>query len=292
MLVTGCSALRIGYGAAPDVAYWWLDAYVDFDDVQTPRVRDALAQWFAWHRSTQLPDYAVLLDRAQTEVAADTTAARACAWQAELVGRGRTAFDRAVPAIAELLPTIGPEQVRHIERRYRKVNDDFRNDYLQPDPQRRAAAALDRTIERAESLYGRLDDRQRVLVVERLARSPFDPALWLAERRQRQQDALQIVRRFGPDDPGRDPAAAETALRLFAQHLQRSPRDAYRRYNDRLGEFNCAFAAELHNSTSAEQRRTAAQRLAGWAGDLRAVAAAAGRSATPTVPPSTQLLSP
>src|SRR5580765_4822032 len=43
-LLGACSALRIGYGAAPDLVYWWLDGYVDFDDTQTPRVREAIGQ--------------------------------------------------------------------------------------------------------------------------------------------------------------------------------------------------------------------------------------------------------
>ncbi|MBC8057759.1 MAG: hypothetical protein H7Y61_14390, partial [Rhizobiales bacterium] len=43
-LLGGCSALRIGYGTAPDVVYWWLDGYIDFNDTQTPRVREAIRQ--------------------------------------------------------------------------------------------------------------------------------------------------------------------------------------------------------------------------------------------------------
>ena len=37
-LVAGCSALRIGYSTAPDLVYWWLDRYVDFNGHQTVRV--------------------------------------------------------------------------------------------------------------------------------------------------------------------------------------------------------------------------------------------------------------
>ena len=38
----GCSALRIGYGTAPDLVYWWVDRYVDFNGAQTPKVREAI----------------------------------------------------------------------------------------------------------------------------------------------------------------------------------------------------------------------------------------------------------
>ncbi|MDE2626127.1 MAG: hypothetical protein KGL99_03145 [Burkholderiales bacterium] len=269
-LASGCSALRLGYGTAPEITYWWLDGYVDFDHAQSVKVRDALARWFAWHRRTQLPDYAALLERARTEVLADTTAARVCQWQADIVARARTALDQAVPDAADLVLTVTPQQIRHIERHYAKKNDEFRDDYVQPDLRKRADKALERTIDRAEMLYGHLDDAQRARIAQALTRSPFDPELWLAERQQRQQEALQMLRRLSAEGAG--PDQAQAALRVYVEHLLRSPREAYRRYAARLDEFNCAFAAELHNSTSAAQRRTAARKLAGWEGDLRALA--------------------
>jgi len=271
-LVSGCSALRIGYGTAPDLAYWWLDRYVDFDGAQTARVRDAIAQWFAWHRREQLPEYAALLVRARTEVMADTTATRVCEWQSELMRRADTAFDRAAPAIADIVLSITPTQIAHIEQRYAKTNEEFRDDYLQPDPTERAAATLKRTVERAEMLYGTLDDGQRARMAAALARSPFDPELWLAERKLRQQDALQLLNKLIRDKATRE--QTQLAVRAYADRIERSPREVYRRYSDRLSEFNCAFAATLHNGTSAAQRRYAADKLAGWEGDLRALAAA------------------
>lgn len=270
-LLGGCSALRIGYNQAPDLLYWYLDGYVDFNGAQTPRVREALTQWLAWHRRSQLPDYAALLARAQTEVLADTTAARACEWQREVIVRADVAFDRAAPAAAEFLLTVTLQQVAHVERRQAKANDEFRDDYLQSDPRKRAEATLRRTVERAESLYGRLTDVQRARMAEALPRSPFDPEAWLAERRVRQQEALALMRRFGGDTTAREPA--EAALRAYVQRLERSPREPYRRYAERLSAFNCAFAATLHNGTNAAQRRTAADKLAGWEGDVRSLLA-------------------
>ena len=274
--LTGCSALRVGYSQAPDLVYWWLDRYVDFDGDQTPKVRDALADWFAWHRRTQLPEYADLLVRTQKEVLVDTTPARVCEWQREVLRRAHTAYERAEPAAAQIVLTISPEQVAHLERRYKKNNDEFRDEYLQADPAKRARKNVERALERAEMLYGRLDDAQRTRVAEQLARSPFDPEIWLAERQQRQQDALRLLRSMGADGTmSREQAAS--ALRGYIDRIERSPRDGYRRYSERLAEFNCTVAATLHNSTTPSQRRTAVRKLASWEGDLRAIAAMGNR---------------
>lgn len=277
LLLSGCSALRIGYSQAADLAYWWADGYADFNGEQTRRLRDALAQWFAWHRRTQLPDYAQLLARAQAEVRNDVTPVRVCEWQAELIKRAYVGFEQAAPAIADWALSVTPQQIQHIERRYAKNNEEFRDDYLQPDPRKRFEESVKRTVDRAESLYGRLDEAQRSRVADAMKRSPFDPDLWLAERKLRQQDALQMLRGLTADGASREQAVA--ALRVYVGRLERSPRETYRRYSERLADFNCAFAASLHNSTSPSQRRTAAGKLSGWEGDLRALAAAVDRPA-------------
>ena len=267
----GCSAIRLGYGQAPDLAYWWLDRYVDFNDAQTPRVRDALAQWFAWHRRTQLPDYAALLARAQGELAANTTPARTCEWWADLRSRMDTSVERGVPAMAELMLTLTPQQLQNLERRYAKSNEEFRSEYLQTDAARRLKEAVKRAVDRAEFFYGKLDDEQRDRVAKSVAQSPFDAELWAAERQRRQQDALQTLRRLRAEALGADQAQA--ALRAYIVRAGRSPREEHQRYADRLTQFNCAFTANLHNVTTTAQRQVAADKFKGWENDLRALAA-------------------
>jgi hypothetical protein len=281
LLVSGCSALRIGYSTAPDLVYWWLDGYIDFNSSQSSRVHQAITQWFAWHRRTQLPDYAAQLALARTEVMADTTPARVCEWQSALVERARTAFDQIVPAASEIMLTITPEQIQHLERRYAKFNQELRDDYLQPDPRKRAEEALKRTTDRTEMLYGRLDETQREMIAQTLAGSPFDADLWLAERRQRQQDVLQMLRTISA--PGASPEQARAALMVYEHSMEDSPREPYRSYAQRLSVFNCAFAAAIHNATTTAQRRTAAERLAGWESDLRAIVAASDKKVAPGV---------
>ncbi|MFT3953379.1 MAG: DUF6279 family lipoprotein [Piscinibacter sp.] len=271
--LTGCSAVRFGYNQGPELAYWWLDGYADFDDAQSLRVRDALAQWFAWHRRTQLPDYAGLLVRAQAEVLADTSPERACHWWSELRLRADRALDQALPAAAELATTLKPAQLQHIERRQARNNEEFRDEYLDKDPQRRQERSVKRVVERAEFLYGTLDEGQRALVAKLVAASPFDAEVWNAERLQRQQDSVALLRRLGTERAA--PDAAQAALRAWSERMVSSPREAYRRHQQRLEAYNCSFAASLHNATTPAQRQAAVAKLKGWEADFRALSAAA-----------------
>lgn len=269
-LVAGCSAMRIVYAGAPDLSYWWLDRYIDFNSDQAPRVHQALDQWFDWNRRTQLPDYVALLDRAKSEVLADTTAARACEWQVDIAARVRVTFDQIAPAAAELAITLTPQQIDHLQKHFADKDEDFRDKYLKPDPRERAIAALQRTVDNAERLYGHLDEPQRRLIAERLAASPFDADVWFAERQALQADLVNMLRKLRAE--GADQQQALTALRDYKDRVVRSPREDYRRYSARLAESNCAFAAAVQNATTPTERRTAADNLAGWAGDLRAIA--------------------
>lgn len=271
LALAGCSAVRLGYNQAPTLTYWWLDGYVDFDDAQTHRAHLAIERWFDWHRRTQLPDHATLLARAQADVRRDTTPQQTCRWWAELRSRGEAAIDRALPDIAAIAGTLTPAQLRHVEQRYDKANREFREEFLDGDRTQRLERSLQRTVERAEMLYGRLDDAQREALARSLADSPFDPERWMAERLARQRDALVLLGRIAGDDLSQEQALG--ALRAYVATWRQSPREAYRRYAEQLEQFNCRVAAAVHNGTTPAQREHAVAKLKGWEEDLRALAA-------------------
>jgi hypothetical protein len=269
-LLGGCSAVRLAYNQAPELAYWWLDGYFDFNEQQAPLARTSLADWFTWHRSTQLDDYAGMLARLQRQLQADATPEQACRWWGELRQRAASAYEQGVPSLAEIVRTMKPEQVTHVEKRYQKSDEDFRADFMQVTPAERLEASIKRTVSRAETIYGRLDDAQRDIVARTMAGSPFDAQRWLAERQARQREIVQTLRSLVADRA--DSARTQAALRVFAAHASVSPRADYRDYNRKLTAYNCEFAAQLHNSTAPEQRRRAVEKLKGWEDDLRALA--------------------
>lgn len=264
-------ATRFAYGQAPDLAYWWLDGYADFNDLQTPRVRDMLAAWFRWHRATQLSEYAQFLVRAQAQAAESVTPAQVCRLYDDAFERIDPMLERALPMAVETVQSLTLQQLGHIERKYAKVNAEFRDDYLQKDPGDRLKASIKRAVDRAETLYGTLDDAQQERVARGVTTSPFDPQLWLGERMLRQQDALKTLRRLIVERASADQTLA--ALRMLVQHVQHSPREVYSSYQARLALYNCNLAAELHNSTNREQRLAAVKKLKSWEEDARSLAA-------------------
>jgi len=274
ILVTGCSALRLAYTQAGEFSYWWLDGYVDFDESQTPQARDAIDQWFAWHRRSQLPDYADLLQRAAGEALQDVTPARACEWFQQIRVRADAAAEKALPDAAALTMTFKPEQLRALQRKQAKNNADFRSDFLQVEPQKRLAKSVERAIERSEQLYGGLDEAQRKRIAQRVAASPFDPERWNEERMRRQRELLQALQRAQQRPPvGREAVIAD--LRAYWKHTLHSSDEGYARYQQTLEAYNCEFFAEVHNRSTPEQRQEAQRRLRGWENDFRRLAGSA-----------------
>ncbi len=267
--LTGCSALRLGYNNAPQLGWWWLDGYVDFSSAQAPAARQAIDDLHAWHRRTQLPQLAALLASMQPVIVEPTTADAACGWFSRVRTALDPAFDRALVQTADLLPTLGEANFKHMEQRYAKALKELRSDFMQPNPAERRAETARRTLERAEQIYGSLDEAQKRVIEAGLDKSPFNPEAWLAERQRRQSDTLATLRRLVAERADREQRIA--GLRMLFERTQLSPDPAYRAYQKQLTVFNCELAARIHNATTPAQRLKAQERLKGWEEDLRAL---------------------
>jgi hypothetical protein len=265
--VAGCSVVRFGYNQADHLVYWWLDGYVDFNDLQKPRARGALTQLFAWHRQIQLPQYANLLATSQNLVLGDITAERTCAVWTEIRGYMDSTFERALPMTTEIMLTLMPQQIQNIERRYAKVNAEFHDEHLKGDTAKRLKKSIKRTAERAEFFYGKLNKAQQEFIAQGVTLSPYEVNIWNAERHRRQQDIVQVLRRINTE--GASQSKAQAALRAYTERVYRSPDDNYRKYAEQLWSYNCAFVANMHNITTAAQREHAVNKLKGWESDIR-----------------------
>ncbi|MBC7939128.1 MAG: hypothetical protein H7Z19_05080, partial [Chitinophagaceae bacterium] len=197
--------------------------------------------------------------------------AAACRWQGSIRERLNPAVDRALETAADLVPGLGEAQFRHLQQRYAKNAEEFRSDFLQSDLAERLEKSVERAIERSEQLYGPLDEAQKQVIAAGVAASPFDPQVWLAERQRRGRDIVQTLRKLVADKADREQRLA--ALRALAQRTEQSPDPVYRAYQQKLGDYNCALAAQIHNATTPAQRQRARERLKGWEEDLRALAA-------------------
>lgn len=269
--LSGCSTVGLAYRQADTLAWWWLDRRFDFDDAQAPRVRQALAQWLDWHRRRPLGEDTALLEDLAREAGADTRTERTCRWWQTLVDRQALYLQTlASGPLADVLSGLSDAQLRHLQQALDEDNRDWRDRFLRGDADQRQRASRERVIDRAELVYGRLDAAQRRFVGERLRASPWDPVRWMAERQRQQRDLIETLQALRTT-PERERRAA--LLQALARRAVEPDEPEARQYREQLLRFQCELAADLHNRTDAGQRRDAAERLQGWARDLRAAGA-------------------
>ncbi|HYF43429.1 MAG TPA: DUF6279 family lipoprotein [Ramlibacter sp.] len=263
--LAACSAVKLGYNNLPEVTYWWLDGYVDFEDGQDQRVREDLARLHTWHRGAELPRYGELLQRMERLAAKDLVPAQVCAFEPDLRERFQVLADRAEPPVVTMALSLTPAQLQHLERKYAKNNAEYRRDWLRLTPAELTDKRVKQLLERFEMVYGNLGDAQRAALRQQVERSPFDAQRVLAERQRRQRDTLETLRKVTGGAPLDE---ARALMRGLFERTLKSPDPAYRAYQEAAVQAFCSTVAVVHNSTTAVQRENAVRRLRAYQRDV------------------------
>lgn len=271
LLLAGCSTLQIGYNNAATLSYWWLDSYLDFTEPQTSQAREALAALHAWHRRDELPAYSALLRQAQALAGGQVSAQQVCALVPPIEGALRRLGEQAATSLSPLLPNLRPEQLQRMAQQFDKNNRKWRAEWLDIPPAELQARRLKRAVERAESLYGRLEQHQVTVLQQGMHASPFDARLGWRERLRRQQDILRTLQEHG-GSPDR-PAHLKAEMLALIERSLHSPDPALRSQFEAITAGGCRMIAALHNSASATQRQQLQDTLRDYEADLRALAA-------------------
>ena len=267
LLLPACSAIKVAYNQAPELGYWYLDSYFDFNGAQSLQVKEDIASLQAWHRQTQLPAYVESLQKVRALMPQDITTNQACGIYTDVRGKLLAITGRAEPAMVGLVGKLQPAQLTHLKEKFAKGDAEFRDDYIDTS----AASARNKrhkmALKRAEMLYGRLDEAQIAVLNRRVDNSVFDAATSLAERQRRQQDVLQTL---APLVAGQAPSdKIQVAVHGLQERMLASPDVAHRAYLEKLTQDACQTFAELHNSTTPTQRAKAVEVLDGYAQDFK-----------------------
>ncbi|TAG36847.1 MAG: hypothetical protein EAZ34_00755 [Polaromonas sp.] len=271
-LLSACSAVKLGYNQLPALAFFYLNGYADFTEAQSLQVKSELTRLHTWHRQTQLPAYADLLDKLQTVLQGNITPAQVCAVWPDVRRQLLAVPSQAEPAVAALALSLQPEQLQHMQRKFARGNADYRKDFIDAAPAAIRARRYEQATSRADMLYGPLDEQQLRRIGQLVDQTGLNAPLVYAERLRRQQDALQTLRAISAANSTANTAAAQTQLRALLDRTLASPEPAYRSYIDKNTQDGCRAVAELHNSTTDAQRRKAMRVVRGYAVDLRTLA--------------------
>ena len=271
VILTGCSAVRLGYNNLPDIASWWLDSYIDFSDTQGPQAKAALQKLQTWHRKEELPAIAELLVQAQTLAPQNITPEQACKiWEGAQV-RIESFIQESSRLAAPVVSQLSAKQFKHLEKEWATRNEDWKKQWVQGTPDARIKKRVDLAAERFNSFYGDLNLEQRQVLKQQFLQSTWSPEESYQRRLKRQQEQLMALQAMSSEitKPAMPLPQVEKALQsLILQSVR--PKDAGDLSKQlQLEQQACQNLAQLHNTMSPAQRLKAQRKLKDYETDVR-----------------------
>jgi hypothetical protein len=246
-----------------------MDTEFNFNDSQVPVLKEKLASFHQWHRQQELPQYLDTLRQLQTLMGGPITPTQLCDIYAQGFNHAQRLGDEAAKPMSSLVVTLTPKQLSHFEKQRAKSLQKWREEWLDVSAEDRQKKRLKQVVERAETLYGRLDEAQTALLRQRIQNSVFDPKRTETERLRRSQDIMAVLQEHAAGKSADRLSHVQAELMALSRRSLRTPDAAYRSYVAELTRESCESLSELHNLSSPAQRRKALKTLQEYEADLR-----------------------
>ena len=271
VVLSACSTgVRLGYEYADTLLLYTIDGYVGLTPEQEQLVKERSAALVAWHRSTQLRDYAELLETTRRKLAEPVSAADVLEFNRAVNARLAALGERAAPDLAQLALTLTPEQLTRLERKLASDNAKARRELVRFAGKEALDERAKKYAERADFWFGSVSREQLELIRSAIAQGPDNAAWWIEERERRQLELLSVLQRIQRERP--DEAVATAWLRDYFKLLQNPPDSERRRSMEQFRASNAQLVAELINAATPDQKAALSRRLAGFADDFVALA--------------------
>jgi hypothetical protein len=274
VLVAGCSTVRFSYNHGDTLLYWWLNTYLDLDSDQSDWVKKDIDNLLQWHRKTQLRDYAGLLANWQRQLAGNPTQADLLADYRDVKARTELLAFKALPEMADLARSVKPDQIAHMEKKFRSNSDDFRKKFMSGDLDKQRRTRFKKAMDQLELWFGHFSSEQEAQLRRASDARPLDNDVWLQERMLRQQKIIALLRLVQQDKLNKEQtmAATHNLLRDFFDRMEAPDRKAFfDAYVDSTSKF---ILTAIRIATPA-QKAHAQKRMQGWIDDFNTLAAEA-----------------
>lgn len=276
LVVAGaCNMVSLGYGNLPALLTYRVDQWFSLNDSQSALVKARLEALHAWHRREALAVLVRDLDDAQARLARPLTMADADWFVSQAQSHYRRAVSRMISDSADLLATLRPEQVAHLEKHFAKRNREFAEKYIDPNPDKIRKARLERVESTAQEWLGPLSTAQRERLRGQMASMPADYPAMLSESERRQGELASILRGVTEGGPAAHPAGAADqraveVLKRWALDWESGRTQSYRKQADGWIRGYKELYVELINNASTEQRNYLRERLRYYSRELTA----------------------
>lgn len=269
LVLSGC-VTRMAYGQLDWLTRWYVNSYFDLNDSQDRLAREIIERNLAWHRATQLPQYAAHVRELRAGLGGLVTAEFIAQQYATTLVIWDESLRHMSPDMALLLQSLSDTQVSEFFDELAERNAELVEEYSGRAPEARRRKQ-DRSIIRAFRWFtGPLSSDQESVVRAYTAGMHDLTEQWL-ERRAAWQSALRelLLTRSAPDFEDR-------LMQLLLDPDQFDSAE-YRELVAANRQIAFAMAAEILSSLSPKQRKHLDDRLARLAVDFADLAGTPAR---------------
>lgn len=271
-MLAACSTIRFTYNHGDTLLYWWLNAYIDLDSDQSDWVKKDINNLFQWHRTTQLRDYAGLLNKMQRQMGdGNVTQDELLSDYRDIMARTELLAFKALPQLADLAMSIKPDQIAQMEQKFAKNNDKFRKEFMSGSVEDQHKARFKKAMDQLELWFGSFSREQEAQLRKASDARPLDNDVFLQERVLRQKKIVTLLRRVHDQKLNKDQtmAAIHDLLRDFFGRVDAPERKAF---YDAYVDSTSKFILSAIKLTTPQQKQHAQQRMQGWINDFNALA--------------------
>ena len=269
LVLTACSSLQLAYNYAPGLIAYRANSYLNLDEKQQALLDQELATFAAWH-DENLPRYTSTLNQWANRLSKPEpfTGQEVLVIQETIEQQLQTLGTRTAFQLAPLLVTLGPQQIKQLQSKFKEGNEEYFSDFLKnPESLSNIKKRHARLIKRFEDWLGTLSTQQRnILITVSDKRAPIINA-WYTERILRQQVLLELIQ-TQRDAP---PAQAQQAFEDYLQSLSRYRESMLSDQRDTLRLEWAQATAEILNIANPEQKKYLQKKLRGYAQDFAAL---------------------
>lgn len=163
ILLSGC-AVQFVYNQLDWLIPWYLSDYMELDGDQEEVFDQRLQQYLAWHRSEQLPQYAVFLrsvaDRAEQRLSRSDIQYV----QTETEKFAEALISRLSPDMVELFAMSTDGQLQDLFQQFDRDNQEFREKYIEVSEKEQRKQRQKEVLRYAQRWTGQLDQTQVNLI--------------------------------------------------------------------------------------------------------------------------------
>ncbi|MDH4395512.1 MAG: DUF6279 family lipoprotein [Limnobacter sp.] len=275
-LLQGCSAIQLGYNNGATFAHTYISSQIDLEPEQSALLKDKLKGLIEWHRANELPLIAKQLREVQAVMSSTAaspqkiTPLQVAELNKSFQGTLTRSAEQIAPALAELLLTLNPSQMKGLQQNIEESNESYRDKWMPSNKSKRLQVAAEGMEKRLERWYGKLNDEQKLLIQEWAASKPDDADHKYAVRIEQQKTFLKLATQAANRQITQTELSAELIKWVQNWQTKREVNKGLKAMADQ--DRTVQLVVDVSNIANAKQRKHAAERAGGWAEDFAQLA--------------------